>query len=86
MPADVWFHDRNRIGPVGAEGIAEALKESPVLRELHLSGNDLGDMGVAALVRGAVTGGSLKGTQREGGKDSYARHAGEGGVPLVPWV
>lgn len=51
----------NRIGPAGAEGMASALAKKPALRELHLSGNPVGDGGVAALVRGAVRGRGLRG-------------------------
>lgn len=51
----------NRIGPAGAEGVAAALSNSPSVRELHLSGNALEDVGVAALVKGAVAGQRLRG-------------------------
>lgn len=51
----------NRIGPAGAEGVAVALANSPSVRELHLSGNALEDIGVAALVKGAVAGQRLRG-------------------------
>lgn len=51
----------NRVGPAGAEGVAAALAKTPALRELHFSGNALGDMGVSNLVAGAVRGRGLKG-------------------------
>ena len=54
------------MGPAGAEGVAAALARSPSLRELHLSGNALGDVGVTALVKGAVAGRGLRGTQNKG--------------------
>lgn len=41
--------------------MAEALAKKPALQELHLSGNSLGDVGVATLVRGAVRGRGLRG-------------------------
>lgn len=54
-------HGSNRVGPVGAEGIAAVLAKAPTLRELHLSGNALGDLAGAALVKAAVAGRQLRG-------------------------
>lgn len=51
----------NRVGVAGAEGMAAALAKSPALRELHLSGNSLGNAGVTTLVKGAVAGRRLRG-------------------------
>lgn len=51
----------NRVGPAGAKGMAAALAKKPALQELHFSGNSLGDVGVATLVRGAVRGRGLRG-------------------------
>lgn len=41
--------------------MAVALAKKPALQELHFSGNPLGDVGVATLVRGAVRGRGLRG-------------------------
>lgn len=41
--------------------MAAVLANSPSVRELHLSGNALGDVGATALVKGAVTGRRLRG-------------------------
>lgn len=54
------------MGPAGAEGVAAALARSPSLRELHLSGNALGDLGVTALVKGALAGRGLRGKSEQG--------------------
>lgn len=53
--------DSNRVGVAGAEGMAAALAKSPALRELHLSGNSLGNEGIPILVKGAVAGRRLRG-------------------------
>lgn len=60
-PFRCLINDSNGIGPAGAEGVAAALAKAPTLRELHFSGNALGGVGVAALVKGAVQGRGLRG-------------------------
>lgn len=63
----------NRLGPESVDGMAAALAKSPTLRELHLTGNPLGDLGVAALVKGAVTGQRLRGSGDYGGQSEVRR-------------
>lgn len=61
--------------------MAIALAKSPMLQELHLSGNALGNIGVAALVRGAVAGKCLRGTTADRRSAGWTRIScgGEGG-------